>query len=294
MKKIIALTLFALLWASCSEDGPTDQLITIETPEGDMYAILYDETPVHKSNFLKLAEAGYYDDLNFYRVIREFMIQGGDPNESELDAEEKKRRDTVRYTVPAEFRPNLFHERGALAAARQGDQINPERESSGSQFYIVQGKVWKNEELDQFRYDQEAMMRGMDTLLRQADNKWLLDSIQSVYQSGDSEAYVKLVYAQVDRVEAFTGKKIRKEIPQERVNTYTTVGGTPHLDDTYTVFGKVIGGLDVLEKLSAVKTKPGDRPAESVPMTIRVKEVSRKKISRRFRYTYPSTVTTAP
>jgi len=291
VKHLFFLILAVLLLTACSEDGPTDQLITIETPEGNMYAILYDETPLHKANFLKLAEAGFYDDTNFYRIIREFMIQGGDPRESELSKKDIAARDTVKYSIPAEFRPHLFHERGALAAARLGDDVNPQQASSGSQFYVVQGKVWKIEEMDQFRYDQNLMMHGMDTFLRQSENKWLLDSIQSVYQSGDMEKYIQLVYGQVDRVEQFTGFKIRKELKPERVQVYTTIGGAPHLDDTYTVFGKVIGGLEVLEKLSNVRTTPGDKPADAIPMKVRVEKVSRKKISSRFNYIYPVTAT---
>ena len=274
--------------ASCSDDGPTDYLVTIETPEGDMHAILYDETPLHKANFIKLAKAGFYNDQHFYRIIREFMIQGGDPKQSDLSKEEIGSRDTVTYTIPAEIRPQFFHERGTLAAARQGDEINPDRASSGSQFYIVQGKVWPDAELNQFRYDQQAMFSGMDTLLRLPENKWLLDSIRRTYESGNVQAYNELVFAQASRVEQFTGKNVLRDLPAERVKVYTTTGGAPHLDDTYTVFGKILDGFDVLEKLSQVQTGPGDKPLEPLPMTVSVKEMSRKRISAKYGFTYPA------
>lgn len=273
--------------ASCSDDGPTDFLVTIETPEGDMHAILYDETPLHKANFIRLATAGFYNDQHFYRIIREFMIQGGDPKQSDLSKEEMLRRDTVKYTVPAEFRPQYYHERGALAAARQNDDINPERASNGSQFYIVQGKVWPDAELNQFRYDQQAMFKGMDSLLRLPENKWLLDSIRNTYERGNVQAYNALIFAQASRVEQFTGMKVLRDLPAERVKAYTTTGGAPHLDDTYTVFGKILDGFDVLDKLSQVQTGPGDKPVEPLKITVSVKEMSRKRISSKYGYVYP-------
>lgn len=294
MLKTLFCALTAALLFSCAEDSPTDYLITIETPEGDMHAILYDETPLHKANFIRLAEAGFYDDQHFYRIIKEFMIQGGDPKQSDLSKAEKIARDTIDRTIPAEFRPNLFHVRGALAAARQGDEINPEQASNGSQFYVVQGKVWSDAELNQFRYDQQALFAGLDSLLRLPENKWLLDSISATYASGDVKVYNDVVFAQVGWVEKSTGKNIKRELPAERVKTYTTIGGAPHLDDTYTVFGRILDGFDVLEKISQVKTGPGDKPLEAVPMKVTVEKMSRKRIASRFDYTYPATPAAKP
>ncbi len=200
--------------ASCAS-GHADadqkgQLVQINTNMGDITVILYDETPQHRDNFLKLAQEGYYDGLLFHRVINGFMIQTGDPHSRDAVTGEPLGRGGPGYTIPAEIQEGLFHQKGALAAARQGDQVNPERQSSGSQFYIVHGRRWAPQEL-------EMMAR--------------------------------------DRGTSFT---------EEQIEKYTTVGGTPHLDDAYTVFGQVIDGMDVIDRIAGVTTGPGDRPEEDV------------------------------
>ncbi len=187
--------------------------VLIKTDKGNITIALYNETPGHRDNFLKLAKEGFYDGLLFHRVIRDFMIQAGDPMSRDAVPGEPLGSGGPGYTIPAEIVPGLFHQKGALAAARQGDQVNPERRSSGSQFYIVQGRVWSEAELDQI--------------------------------------------------------ELGKEMPftDEQREKYTTLGGTPHLDDAYTVFGQVIEGLDVVDRIAAVETGDRDRPKEDVAIT---------------------------
>jgi len=191
--------------------------VLIETSMGNILVKLYDETPLHRDNFIKLVREGFYDGLIFHRVINGFMIQGGDPESKNAEPGKSLGTGGPGYTVDAEIvYPKCFHKKGALAAARMGDQINPEKKSSGSQFYIVQGNVYSNEQID---------------MLEQRQNT-----------------------------------KFSNEIRE----AYTTVGGTPHLDDAYTVFGEVIEGLDVIDKIAAVKTGRQDRPVENVTMKMKI------------------------
>lgn len=195
---------------------PKDRIILISTQFGDIKVRLYNETPTHRDNFIKLARAKFYDGTLFHRVIKNFMIQGGDPISKIPDSLSKAGNGGPGYTLPAEIVPKYFHKKGVIAAARLGDAVNPKKESDGSQFYIVQGRVFSDAELT----NMEKMM----------------------------------------------GKTFTKE---QRL-AYTTVGGAPHLDGNYTVFGEVISGLDVVDKIAAVATLPGDRPKENVKMTVKV------------------------
>lgn len=182
---------------------PKQTKVLIETEYGNMTAVLYNETPLHRDNFIKLVNQGWYNGSIFHRVINNFMIQGGGKDDKMNDPG---------YKVPAEFVGKYFHKKGALAAARQPDQVNPEKASSGSQFYIVQGTVLTDAQMN---------------------------------QSG-------------------------KVISPERRAVYKTLGGTPHLDDDYTVFGEVIDGLDVVDKIAAVQTGAGNKPLKDVKMKITV------------------------
>ncbi|GAB4323536.1 MAG: peptidylprolyl isomerase [Bacteroidales bacterium] len=212
MKKLIFISILMTLTVTgfksfAQEEAQTK--IKIHTPMGDMMAVLYNETPKHRDNFIKLVRSGWYEKSPWHRVINHFMIQGGQNADGRLDPG---------YTVPAEFVPGLFHKKGVLAAARMPDQVNPEKASSGSQFYIVQGKVYTPEELDMI------------------------------------------------------ARRYNVNLTNEQIEAYTTVGGTPHLDGTYTVFGEVIEGLDVIDKIASVKTGEYDRPVENVWMEISIIE----------------------
>ncbi len=197
--------------------APEKCMIEIETNHGTMIAVLYDETPLHRDNFSKLAEEGFFNDLLFHRVISGFMIQGGDPQSKGAPAGAMLGSGGPGYTIPAEFNEKFIHKKGALAAARQGDNVNPKKESSGSQFYIV---------------------HGTGPMEDDAINQW--------------EARMGTAFSDENR------------------KAYKEMGGTPFLDQNYTVFGEIVEGLDVIDKIAAVQTARGDRPQEDVKMTIRL------------------------
>lgn len=193
-------------------------IVKISTSYGDMLVKLYNETPKHRDNFIKLVKEGYYNGQLFHRVIADFMIQGGDPDSRNAKPGAALGTGGPGYTIPAEFRPELFHKKGALAAARQGDQVNPTKASSGSQFYIVDGKPVPESELNSI-----AQQMGI----------------------------------------VFT---------PEQISVYTTVGGTPFLDQNYTVFGEVISGMDVIDKIAAVQTDQRNRPLKDITMQMSIQE----------------------
>jgi len=210
----LRITLFTLLLgimatttlSTCQEKDSRTRVL-ISTDMGDITVWLYDETPQHRDNFVKLVEEGWYDESIFHRVIKDFMIQGGWNAEGNQDPG---------YTIPAEFVDGLYHKKGVLSAARQGDNVNPQRNSSGCQFYIVEGQVFDDNTLDSFE------------------------------------------------------TRIGKKFTAEQREIYKTVGGTPHLDGGYTVFGEVIDGLDVVDRISVVQTAQGDRPVTDIKMTMKI------------------------
>ncbi|GCC52830.1 peptidylprolyl isomerase [Chryseotalea sanaruensis] len=273
---------FAFL-LGCAQSKKTDYVVTIKTNYGDMVAILYDETPKHKENFIKLAKEKYFDSLLFHRVIPNFMIQGGDPNSKKANAGQPIGTGSPGYTLPAEFVPSLFHEKGSLSAARQEDKQNPKRASNGSQFYIVHGQVWKESDL---LIDQEKLGMGIRQLISKPENKPLYDSLVQLYQT-DQNAYQACINALAPRIEKETGLKLNKPMASERLKAYTTTGGSPHLDDEYTVFGKVIKGLEVIDKIAALERNRANRPKEDVRMFVTVEELSKKKITKLYGYEYP-------
>ena len=279
MKKTIPFLLIALFAAACSTEK--DYLVTFSTPYGDMHAVLYDATPKHKRNFLKLAESGQYDSLLFHRVIADFMIQSGDlatrPGASPADA--------VEYTVPAEFVDTLFHRKGALAAARQGDQLNPERASSGSQFYIVQGKQYNESELT---VDMDKLSKGVEQLVQFVDYVDEREKLIALYESGDYEGYTQAMIDLKPAVEEKLDINVDRPYPAERRQAYTTVGGVPHLDDTYTVFGQVVDNLNLIDSVARQPTGQADKPIKNIYLTVSVEEMSKKKITKRYGYTYPA------
>jgi len=278
---------FSLMWIALIIESPAqkkDFVVTIKTREGDMVAILYDETPKHKQNFIKLAKAHYFDSLLFHRVIASFMIQGGDPNSKKGKTRESLGNGGPGYTIQAEFNPKLFHKKGVLSAARLTDQQNPKKESSGSQFYIVQGTVILDE--NELKYDQAKLNQGLQQYISKPEHRSAYDSLGKLYSSGNMDAFKKKVFSLAPQVEKETGMKVTKDISPEKLQAYTTVGGTPFLDNEYTVFGQLIKGLDVLDKIAAVKTDGSDRPVDDVRMMVTVQELSKKKITKIYGYKY--------
>lgn len=274
-----------ILFSSCAQKK--DYVVTIKTDMGDMVAILYDETPKHKANFIKLVKEHFYDSLLFHRVIEGFMIQGGDPDSKNVQPGQRLGNGGPGYTVDAEINPKFFHVKGALSAARQGDQINPTKASSGSQFYIVQGTVIPKDGIDQLTVDQQKLNTGLQQLIQKPENRQLYDSLTQLYYTGDMQAYQNKLFTLIPRIEKETGIKVRKEISPEKIEAYTTLGGAAHLDNEYTVFGKVIKGLDVIDKIAKMEKDEADRPLENIRYVITIEEVSRKKITKEYGYEYP-------
>ena len=267
---------------SCAQNK--DHVVTFKTEYGDMVAILYDETPKHKENFIQLAEDHFFDSTLFHRVIKGFMIQGGDPDSKKAAPGQRLGNGGPGYTIEAEFNPKFYHVRGALSAARLGDDINPSKASSGSQFYIVQGTVFTEEQL---KVDGNKLGRGLQQLLAKPENQPLYDTLARLYQSGNMEAYQEKVISLKDQIEAELGSSVEKEVPEKILKAYTTEGGAPHLDGQYTVFGQVIKGLEVVDKIAEVQTGPADRPVQDIRMTVTVEEMSKKKIEKLYGYRYP-------
>ena len=260
MTMALACTLMGCKSASNNDDGMAR--VKIETSKGDIIVKLYDDTPKHKANFLKLAKDGTYEGTLFHRVIKDFMIQAGDPNSKTATKDQQLGDGDVGYTIPAEFvYPKHFHKRGVLAAARQGDQVNPKKESSGCQFYIVTGQVYNDSTIVNMekRKNYDVLNAAFTQLVMK--NR---DEILNLQKKGDEKALM----AMQDKLLAQAREQI-KDKPEfkftpEQAEAYTTIGGTPHLDGEYTVFGEVVEGMDVVDEIQQVATNQADRPIDDV------------------------------
>lgn len=238
--------------------------VQIKTSLGDITVRLYDETPLHRDNFIKLAKEGYYNGTLFHRVIKNFMIQGGDPDSKGAAAGVQLGTGGPGYTVPAEFvYPQYFHKKGALAAARQSDQVNPEKKSSGSQFYIVTGEVYSAGKLTQLekQLEQRMLQSIFDSLV--VENR---DKILQLRRNRD-QAGIAAIQEQLQKDTFAKAKEMGKpKFTDAQREAYTTIGGTPFLDNDYTVFGEVEEGMDVIDAIQNVATGAGDRPNNDVVM----------------------------
>lgn len=242
--------------------------VKIQTTLGDIIVRLYDETPLHRDNFVKLAKEGYYDGTLFHRVIKDFMIQGGDPDSKGAPAGKMLGMGGPDYTIEAEIKGGLYHKRGALAAARQGDEVNPERRSSGSQFYIVWGQVYKEGQLRQFAKQMEMQqMQAVFNALAKEHHDEIMQMRRERNRAGLQELQEKLAAEAEAQVKAQGAG-----MTDEQRTIYSTVGGTPHLDGQYTVFGEVEEGLDVVEMIQQTATARGDRPVDDIEMRVTVME----------------------
>ncbi|MDY0360019.1 MAG: peptidylprolyl isomerase [Desulforegulaceae bacterium] len=213
MKSLVLFVLFVAgisLFSAQNAEAQKNVKVILDTDMGEIEIVLYEKTKEHRENFVKLVKEGFYDGLLFHRIIENFMIQGGDPESKNASKDKMLGSGGPGYTIPAEIMPEYYHKKGAISAARTGDNMNPMRRSSGSQFFIVTGKVYSSEEL-------------------------------SMYE-----------------------KRLNTKFSDEQKQVYTTIGGTPFLDAQYSVFGEVVKGMDVVEKLEKVKTASGDRPLEDV------------------------------
>lgn len=242
--------------------------VRIQTTLGDITVRLYDETPLHRDNFVKLAKEGYYDGTLFHRVIKDFMIQGGDPDSKGAPAGKMLGVGGPDYTIEAEIKSGLYHKRGALAAARQGDEVNPERRSSGSQFYIVWGQVYNEGQLRKFSKQMEMQqMQAVFNALAKEHHDEIMQMRRERNRAGLQELQEKLAAEAEAQVKAQGAG-----MSDEQRAIYSTVGGTPHLDGQYTVFGEVEEGLDVVEMIQQTATARGDRPVDDIEMRVVVME----------------------
>ena len=264
---LLILAALIMVFTACgagskkSTDMEKRTQVKIETTMGEIVVELYNETPKHRDNFIKLAKEGVYDSTLFHRVIRQFMIQAGDPESKNAADTAQLGSGDVGYTIPAEFVPKFFHKKGALAAARMGDDVNPERASSGCQFYIVTGRKFRESQLlDMAGQKNNARM---DTLFNQLARKHMKE-IYKLRKANDQDGLLELQ----DSLEAQAYALYKEEEPfmftPEQVTSYTTIGGAPHLDGSYTVFGQVVSGMETVEKIEGTKTGKADRPVENV------------------------------
>ena len=269
MKKatVVLLTILVCGFVACKSDKKAKDMseetkLKIETTAGDIVVKLYNETPQHRDNFIKLAENGTYEGTLFHRVIKDFMIQAGDPDSKNASKGQMLGAGDVGYTVPAEFvYPKYFHKKGALSAARQGDNVNPQKASSGCQFYIVTGKVYSDSAL--LSMEQQMNQMRFNNLFNTLASKHAKD-IYKMRKAGDQEGLMNLQDTLIAQAEKQLAGQPEFRFTPEQVKAYTTVGGTPHLDGEYTVFGEVLEGMDVVDKIQRVKTDRNDRPEEDV------------------------------
>ena len=240
-----------------------ETIVVMDTTLGEIKLKLYNETPKHRDNFIKLAKKGQYEGLLFHRVIKDFMIQGGDVTSKDAPMNKQLGAGDLGYTVPAEFKyPTYFHKKGALCAARTGDEVNPERASSASQFYIVTGKKYSESELNQMEKQLDSRLKQEIFNRLQTENR---TKIMELYRSGNKEELAILRDTLIRKTELEAEKrKGEAKIPAEIRETYKTIGGVPFLDNQYTVYGEVIEGIEVVDAIQQVKTNKQDRPTENV------------------------------
>ncbi len=288
MKKLLLLAMVSLVLFACDnttkkevETKKTEKVqptigakVKITTDMGEIIIGLYNETPQHRDNFVKLVNDGFYDSLLFHRVINQFMIQGGDPDSKNAAPEQMLGNGGPGYQIPAEIIDGIYHKKGALAAARTSDQMNPERKSSGSQFYIVQGRTADSAMLTGVAnsINQKAEEPIFKEFYNDSTNADVLNQLNEFRQNQDRDGFYKLLDSTIKpTLRAELEKRGQLfEYSEEQINTYATVGGTPHLDMQYTVFGEVLEGLDIIDKLAEVKTQKGDRPEIDVRMYMEV------------------------
>lgn len=236
-------------------------LVKLETTMGNITVSLYNETPKHRDNFIKLVKEGVYDSTLFHRVIKQFMIQAGDPDSKNASDTAMLGSGDVGYTIPAEFNPKFFHKKGVLAAARQGDDVNPEKASSGCQFYIVTGRKFT-----------EPQLLGMENKINEQREEALFDSLarqhmKEIYKmrkAGDNAGLLELQDTLEAQARELADKEEKFRFTPEQIKAYSTIGGAPHLDGSYTVFGEVTEGMEVVDNIEIAKTNRADRPIENI------------------------------
>ncbi len=241
--------------------------VRLTTPMGTMLIKLFENTPLHRANFVHLVKEHFYDGTEFYRVIDGFMIQGGDPNSLHAEKGAMLGEGEIGSPMEAEIRPNHIHKRGALAAARKPDKVNPEKKSSGSQFYIVQGKVLTAAELNEIENKRNTRLKN-DIFYK--IQPYYEDSLKYYQAEGRSEELMNLQLQIMTKVQEMAEDQGLFSISDDDRYIYMTEGGVPHLDGDYTVFGEVVEGLDVIDRIASVQTDIRNRPCTDIRMTVKI------------------------
>lgn len=268
MTKLYVLFLLFFIGVSGCSVAKTNRVV-IKTEYGQIVIKLYDETPLHRDNFIKLAREKFYDGVIFHRVIKGFMIQAGDPKSKNSPLGTRVGNGDVDYTIPAEIAyPTAVHKRGALAAARLGDDVNPERQSSGCQFYIVQGSKLTDAELNEIEESERISAKKKSFVSLVGKNRLLIDSLQKMHKVEQLNMLQQQLIAQVEA--EVKAKDSLFVIPQAVREMYKTHGGAPFLDKSYTVFGEVIEGMDVVDTIAALSVDAMDRPLNNVIISVKV------------------------
>lgn len=256
LKRFIPLNILFFLISCSAPGGNENTVVSVKTSLGDIKVKLYDNTPIHRDNFIKLVKSGFYEGVSFHRVIKNFMIQAGDPA---TRTDHSTLPDSLsNYTLPAEFNNQVFHKKGALAAAREGNDVNPEMRSSGTQFYIVQGVRFTDDELN------EAEQRINSNMKQSLFNRLLRETTDSInltrkpLTSGEVQEIASMKMFQ------YLASHKDFKVPPEHRSAYKNIGGVPRLDGAYTVFGEVIEGLDVVDKIAAAETDSSDKPVNDI------------------------------
>lgn len=256
-KRILLILPFLLIVTCHAPGGIENSVVLIKTTFGDIRIKLYDGTPIHRDNFIKLVNMGFYDGVSFHRIIKDFMIQAGDP--ATRTGLSQQQIDTLStYTIPSEFRKEYYHKKGAIAAAREGNEINPEMRSSGTQFYIVQGKKYTRDELKvtEQRINSNIKQSIFSKIMKEiADSTKLLGELLT--ESEIQEQASLKMFEYLTTVGEFS-------FFDEQIDTYMNSGGTPRLDATYTVFGEVTEGLEIVDMIASVETGPSDKPLNEI------------------------------
>ncbi|MDC1516713.1 peptidylprolyl isomerase [Cyclobacteriaceae bacterium] len=276
MKKIGIIIGLMVVLQGCKSDK--DVLVNINTQFGTIKVLLYEETPLHKKNFIELVKEGKYDSTQWHRIMKGFMVQGGNVNEKEGTQESLEDR------IPAEIISGFMHTKGALAAARQPDRVNPKKMSSSSQFYIVHGKIFSQLSLT---IDQFALNQGLSEVMKDPNYDTIAQQFINLQRGNQIEEMNQLALKYVDLVESVQGISLREDISLDRLEAYSTLGGAPHLDNEYTIFGRVVTGLDVVDQIASVSVGRANRPIEDLFMTMEIEVISKKEITKKYGYIYP-------